>query len=239
MKDKLKKFQEFIDYKFKNEDLLEQALTTPQLANIIGKPNYEFLETLGDAVIKLILILKLYRKGIKDPGRITKIKALLESDQALNKVANEINLENFIFKTEKQPIKGTRVLADVLEAICGALFLDSKHDLDLVEEKMINPFFKNLNFIIKNSIKQGKSTLLEYLQKRFKTNVSISLEYEKSGLEHEPNWIAKSPKIFDKNTQVELMKLPITLKSGKFRNIKNAEKDLYFKIFDFIKTNEK
>ena len=65
---KLRKFQEFLDYKFKNEELLEQALTTPQMANIIGKPSYEFLETLGDSVIKVIFILKLYQKGINTPN---------------------------------------------------------------------------------------------------------------------------------------------------------------------------
>ena len=113
MKDKLRDFQEFIDYKFQNEALLAQALTTPQLGNELGTANYEFFETLGDAVIKVIFILKLYRKGITDPGKITKIKASLESDKTLKKVANIMNLQEYIFKTDTQRIKGTRILADM------------------------------------------------------------------------------------------------------------------------------
>ena len=138
-KDKLRKFQEFIDYEFKNEELLLESLTTPQLGNEIGKTSYEFLETLGDAVIKVIFILKLYRREIIDPGEITKVKAALESDKNLKKVAEPINLHEFIFKTEKQLVMGTRIMADVFEAICGAIFLDSNYDFKLVEEKMMKP----------------------------------------------------------------------------------------------------
>ena len=52
----VRKFQEFISYKFTNEQLLEEALTTPKLGNELGIPDYEFLETLGDAIIKIIFI---------------------------------------------------------------------------------------------------------------------------------------------------------------------------------------
>ena len=156
IKEKVRKFQEFIDYKFNNEQLLVEALTTPSLGNELGKPDYEFLETLGDAVIKIVFILKLYHQGIKDPGDITKIKASLESDKALRRVANRMNLQEFIFKTEKQPVKGTRILADVFEATCGAIFLDSKYDFAIVEEKMINPFYEDLDSILENSIPNNK-----------------------------------------------------------------------------------
>ena len=140
LKEGVKKFQEFIGYKFTNEQLLEEALTTPKLGNELGKPDYEFLETLGDAVIKIIFILKLYHQGIKDPGDITKIKASLESDKALRKVANRMNLQEFIFKTESQTVKGTRILADVFEAISAALIFDSNNNFGVVEQKMINPY---------------------------------------------------------------------------------------------------
>ncbi|MFW9820290.1 MAG: hypothetical protein ACFFE5_11835 [Candidatus Thorarchaeota archaeon] len=38
-KEKLRKFQELIGYEFKKEELLIQALTTPKLGNIIGRPS--------------------------------------------------------------------------------------------------------------------------------------------------------------------------------------------------------
>lgn len=239
MKEKVRKFQEFINYKFKNEQLLIQSLTTPSLSNEIGEPSYEFLEILGDGVIKIIFILKLHRLGITDSGEITKIKATLESDNALKKVAKKINLEEFIFKAENQRIKGTRILADVFEAICGALFLDSNYDLNLVEQKIIDPFYEDLNNIIQDSIISSKNVLLEFLQEKFKTNIIIKLKYDKSGFEHDPRWVAKNPRILEKDSEKELIKIPRNLKSDKFSNKKDADKNLYAKILKHVKNKEK
>jgi len=233
-KDKLRKFQEFIDYKFNNKELLLESLTTPQLGNEIGKPSYEFLEMLGDAVIKVIFILKLYQRNIDDPGEITKIKAGLEMNKALKRVANTMNLHEFIFKTKKQPVIGTRIMADVFEAICGAIFLDSNYDFKLVEEKMINPFYKDFDSIIESSIISEKNELLEFLQEKFKTSVLIKLKYEKSGPEHDPIWIAKNPKILGKENQKELIKIPKRLESARFSNKKDVDKDIYAKILMYL-----
>jgi len=237
-KEKLRKFQDSINYEFKNEKLLVQALTTPSFANETGVDSYDFLETLGDAVIKIIFILKLNRKGIKNSGKITKIKASLESDDALKKVAQKINLEDYIFKTENQRIKDTRIPADVFEAICGAIFLDSDYNLNLVEQKVIDPFYDDLSIIMQNSFISSKNVLLEILQERFKTSINIKLEYSKGGLEHDPIWIAKNPKILEKTKQIELIKIPKKLKSSKFRNKKDAEKDIYAKILKYIEQKE-
>ncbi|MHA1985696.1 MAG: ribonuclease III domain-containing protein [Promethearchaeota archaeon] len=238
MKEKIRKFQEFIHYKFKNEDLLVQSLTTPRLANETGAVSYEFLETLGDAVIKVILILKLYQKGVQDPGEITKKKAVLESDNALKKVANEINLQEFILKSGKQQIEGTRILADVFEAICGAIFVDSNQNFNLVEEKMINPVFEDLDLIMNKSPINIKSELLEFLQGKFKTRIKINLEYDESGLAHNPTWIARNPKIIDANIQKQLIDLPRNMVSGEFGNKPDAERDIYLKILKYLKNEE-
>jgi len=78
---RIEKFQDFIKYKFKNQNLLLQALTTPMYGNEQGIPNYDILETLGDAVIKLIFSLKLYNSGIRDPDQLTKMKQCLENNK--------------------------------------------------------------------------------------------------------------------------------------------------------------
>ena len=237
-KEKIRNFQTFINYEFKKETLLAEALTTPLLANEIGKPSYEFLETLGDAVIKVVLVLKLYKKGVRDPGEITKIKAALESDYALKNVANKMNLEEYILKTDKQKVKDTSILADVFEAICGAIFLDSEYNLDLVEKKMINPFYEDLDVIIQKPTISSKNELLEFLQKKFKTNVVIELEYEKRGKEHNLIWIAKNPRVLEQTSQKELRELPKNLKSAKYNSKKKADRDIYAKILKFLKKKE-
>ena len=60
--DKLNRFQDLIRYQFKNPKILLQALTTPQYGNENKLLHYEILETLGDAVIKLIFSLKMYNR---------------------------------------------------------------------------------------------------------------------------------------------------------------------------------
>ncbi|MFX0042371.1 MAG: ribonuclease III domain-containing protein [Candidatus Hodarchaeota archaeon] len=238
MPETLKKFQELLRYKFKNEHLLAQALTTPQFGNENKIPSYEYLEILGDSVIKTAFILKLYQMGINDPGEITQLKASLENDEVFKKVAMEIDLEQYIFKSDKQKIDGTRILADIFEAICGAIFLDSDFNIKLVEDKIINRFYTDIESIIKDSTTFNKNALLEFLQNKYKTNIFIKLKFEKYGLEHDPIWRAKKPKIIDKNTQKELLILPNNFQSEKFGNKKDAEKDLYLKILNFIKKKE-
>ncbi|MHA2394774.1 MAG: ribonuclease III domain-containing protein [Promethearchaeota archaeon] len=238
MKEKLSKFQEFIQYKFKNEGLLAQSLTTPRYGNEMGQTHYEFLETLGDAVIKVIFILKLHQKGITDPGRITKIKGSLESDKTLIQVASRMNLQDFIFKNEKQSVKGTTILADVFESICGAIFLDSDNSLSVVREKMIDPFYDDFDSIAETSLLLKKNDLLEFLQDKFKTSILVKLDYERSGLEHNPKWIAKNPKIIERNTHKEIVKLPVNLESSGYKRKKDADKDIYFKILNLLKNRK-
>lgn len=176
--------------------------------------------------------------GINDPGEITQLKASLENDEVFKKVAMEIDLEQYIFKSDKQKIDGTRILADIFEAICGAIFLDSDFNIKLVEDKIINRFYTDIESIIKDSTTFNKNALLEFLQNKYKTNIFIKLKFEKYGLEHDPIWRAKKPKIIDKNTQKELLILPNNFQSEKFGNKKDAEKDLYLKILNFIKKKE-
>jgi ribonuclease-3 len=230
----LKELQEFIDYRFNNLEYLIEALTTPQLANELHTNDYDFLETLGDAVMKTIFIVKLFNsgEGIRDPGKITKIKQRLENDETLKKIANKkMNLSKYVLKSQKQEIKGTKILADVFEAICGAIFLDSGRNIKLVEEKMINRFFGDFDSIIQDSTIFNKSKLIEYIQKLHRITPRIESVYENHGTDNKPKWIAKNPKVYPEKL---LIKLPISLKSEECKSISEAEQDLYGKILKYL-----
>ena len=229
----LGQFQDFISYRFNEPEILLQALTTPQFANEKKLLHYQILETLGDAIIKLILSLKLYNTGEVDPGELTKTKQHLEDNQTFQKIAEEMELCKYIFSSKKQKVKDTSILADVFEAICGAIFLDSGNNLQVVEKIIIDRFFTDWESLIKESPHLYKNQLLEYLQNKFKITPTIKFDYEKLGSDNDTRWIAKNPEIVGIN-QKELIKVPNYLKSEKFRKIKDAEKNISLKILKYL-----
>ena len=229
----LNQFQDFINYHFNKPEILLQALTTSQFANEKKISSYQILETLGDAVIKLIISLKLYSKGEIDPGNLTKTKLRLEDNQTFHKIAMGMELWKYIFSSKKQRVKGSSILADVFEAICGAIFIDSGNKLQVVEKIIIDRFITDWESLIKESPHLYKNQLLEYLQNKFKVTPTIKFDYEKLGPDDDARWIAKNPEIVD-NNQKELIKIPNNLKSDIFRTHKDAEKNISLKILKYL-----
>ena len=232
--DILDQFQDFINYRFNKPEMLLQALTTSQFANEKKIPSYQILETLGDAVIKLIFSLKLYIKGEIDPGNLTKNKLRLEDNKTFHKIAIGMELWKYIFSSKKQRVKDSLILADVFEAICGAIFIDSGNNLGVVEKIIIDRFITDWQSLIKESPHLYKNQLLEYLQNKFKTTPTIKFDYEKLGPDDDTRWIAKNPVIVN-NNQKELIRVPINIKSDIFKTHKDAEKNISLKILNYLK----
>ena len=231
--DILNQFQNFINYRFNNPEILLQALTTSQFANEKKTSSYQILETLGDAVIKLLFSLKLYSKGEIDPGNLTKTKLRLEDNQTFHKIAMGMELWKYIFSSKKQRVKDSSILADVFEAICGAIFIDSGNNLQVVEKIIIDRFVTDWESLIKESPHLYKNQLLEYLQNKFKITPTIKLDYEKLGPDDNTRWIAKNPEIVD-NEQKILIRVPNNLKSDIFKTHKDAEKNISLKILKYL-----
>ncbi|MBY8980774.1 MAG: hypothetical protein KGD72_10310 [Candidatus Lokiarchaeota archaeon] len=231
--DILDQFQDFINYRFNKPELLLQALTTSQFANEKNIPSYQILETLGDAVIKLIFSFKLYIKGEIDPGNLTKTKLRLEDNKTFQKIAMGMEMWKYIFSSKNQRVKDSSILGDVFEAICGAIFIDSGNNLQVVEKIIIDRFITDWESLIKESPHLYKNQLLEYLQYKFKETPTIKLDYERLGPDDDARWIAKNPEIVD-NDQKELIKVPRNLKSDIFKTHKDAEKNISLKILKYL-----
>ncbi len=228
-------FQDLLGYTFKNKNLLAQAFTTPQLGNELKVAHYDILETLGDAVIKTILVSKKIKEGAKD---ITKLKQGLENNITLSNIASKyFGLENYIRKASNQELAGTKILADVLEALCGAIYLDSNHDILLVEKIIVDKFYDDWDKLMDPTV-LSKNDLLEHLQKIFKITPIIKSEYEGTGLDNKKAWIAKNPKIVNDLNQI-LLELPSNLKSKPSKTKKEADKDLYSKILQYLRNKER
>ncbi len=233
---KLQEFQEKVEYKFNNVELLQRALTTPRYGNENNLPNYEAFETIGDAVIKLIFTLKIFNEGIEDPGKITKKKAKIENDPTLGMIASKVfNLEDFIFATNYEFIENSGMLADVLEAISGAIFLDSNLNLKIVETKIVDKFYKKIKNFIKESPIFNKNQLLEFLQKKYRSNPKIVVDFVKTGADNKPNWKAYLKSILKDADNEELIEINKELESGTYRSKKDAENELYKRIFNYLR----
>ncbi|MDZ4287588.1 MAG: ribonuclease III [Prosthecobacter sp.] len=120
-----------LGYTFRDRQTLVEALTHPSLGyeSQRSQPDNQRLEFLGDAVLQPALSEMLYRKFSEaDEGVLTKTRAQLVSAKALAAVARRLKLGGYLLMGRGEDQSGGRErdssLADVLEAIAGAIYLD-------------------------------------------------------------------------------------------------------------------
>lgn len=118
-----------IGHRFRNAALLEQALTHRSY----GSPHNERLEFLGDGVLDCVVAEELYaRFASLSEGELSRLRASLVREAALAAVARAIGLSEFLRLGEGEIVSGgagrASILADALEAIYGAVFLDSGYE---------------------------------------------------------------------------------------------------------------
>lgn len=126
-----------IGYIFVNKDLLFRALTTKACALEMSQQNPDVPEkfedqeifcTLGDAVLKLILVDRLISEGSTTAEMITRRKEQIEKRETLGYISKNLEVGHFIqlgVGEKKQKINEQQnTLAETLEAIIGAIYLD-------------------------------------------------------------------------------------------------------------------
>lgn len=122
-----------IGYHFKDIYLLECALTHTSFANeqkIHRYNDYERLEFLGDAVLEMVSSAFLYNEyPDKREGELTKIRASLVCEPSLADCARQLGLPGLLRLGKGEEASGGRekesILCDVVEAVIGAMYLDS------------------------------------------------------------------------------------------------------------------
>jgi len=139
-----------LGYTFNDRKLLERALTRKAFANEQGQRgissvDQEIFCTLGDAVLKTVLIDLLIHGGVTTPDMITRRKIELEREENLAAIGRKIQIGPHIMlgKGEAKQNAGeqTYVLAETFEAIIGAIFLDGGYSC---AEERIKEWFKGL-----------------------------------------------------------------------------------------------
>lgn len=163
--------ERMLGYRFRNPELLDQALThrsvLPQTGRDRSQAN-EQLEFLGDAVLELVIVDHLFRRfPEKTEGDLTKLKSMIVSGDSLQAIAQKLNLGDYIIMSENEARNGGRnrhsILEDTFEAVIAAIYLDGgRKPAERFIKKNLLAF---LDEIIDEKLDTNfKSQLLEYAQ---------------------------------------------------------------------------
>lgn len=159
-----------IAYRFQNTEYLERALTHSSYnreKNTKHKDN-ERLEFLGDAFLDAIIGAELFHKmDSVTEGTLTKTRALIVCEKSLAELARELDLGKYLLMGHGEASTGGRnkdsILADALEALIGAIYIDSGYDA--AREFTVRVFEKTIDRAISGRIfSDYKSELQEVLQ---------------------------------------------------------------------------
>lgn len=179
-----------INFKFKNSDLLKEALTHRSYLN--EKPSWphphnERLEYLGDAVLELAISESLYHRFPDSAeGQLTVLRAALVNYQTLAQVALEVGLDKYVLMSKGEARDSGRarevIFANALESLIGAMYLDQ--GFENAEKFILAYIMKRLPDILeKKSYKDPKSELQEIIQEKFKLTPTYKV-LDESGPAH-------------------------------------------------------
>ena len=219
IRDKTEKFSKKIKIKFKNINLLKKSLTHKSFNK---ENNNEKLEFLGDRVLGLIISKHLLEQYPNDnEGTLDKKFAFLVNRSTCSSIAKKINIKDYIifgdsYKNAKK--SDDKIISDCLEALIGAIFLDSgfKNSENFVKDNW-KLFLEKSN----QTYVDAKTKLQEYCLKKYKTLPKYET-LEQSGPHHNP--------IFKVTVQI-----PQTKKIfGSGNSIKNAQQNAAKKIINFL-----
>ena len=179
-----------IEYKFKNKDLLQEALTHRSYLNENPDwqlPHNERLEYLGDAVLELAVTEELYNRFPEyDEGKLTALRAALVNYQILSQIGRELGLNEAVLLSRGEAKDTGRardvILANAMEALIGAIYLDSDYQRI---RNFVNQFILNhLEEVMRTgAYKDAKSLLQEKIQSERKLTPTYKVLQEK-GPEH-------------------------------------------------------
>jgi ribonuclease-3 len=138
------KFEQKIGYIFIDKDILQRALTRKALENESKCRTQENLSTLGDGLLRAILVDSLM-PSYDSSGEITKKKIELEKNQTLSELGKKWLLDEYVITTlgekKDQSGKNSRI-ADTVEAIIGAIYQDGGYE---IAKKVVQNWYKEID----------------------------------------------------------------------------------------------
>jgi len=187
---KISQFEHHIDYIFKNKQLLINSLIHPSFLvdNKKNKTNlandFERLEFLGDRVLGLAISTIIYKKFSKNnEGDLSKKLSYLAQKNFLHKISIDLKINDILkFNFKKNEKMNISILADSIESLIGAIFLDGGfNNAKKFVNKIWGPYFD----INEQNMQDSKTKLQELSQQKLKKLPEYNL-VKKEGPSHSP-----------------------------------------------------
>ncbi len=191
---KLENFEKEINYTFKNINLLKTAFTHTSYANENKIESNEKLEFLGDAILEFTVSNYLYNnyKNLKE-GEMTKVRATVVCEESLHKIALKYHFNELLYLGKSEKLSGgskkTAILADSVEAVIAAIFIDAGID---ESQKFIIDNLKTA--IEKASQNVGQKDYKTVLQENLQKHGTVKIEYviiKEEGPDHDKTFEAE------------------------------------------------
>lgn len=188
------KFEELIGFNFKNRDLLRQAFTHRSFLNEnrdLEWSHNERLEFLGDAVLELIVTDYLYAKFPNSTeGELTAYRSSLVNAVTLSEAARKIGANDFLLlsKGEAKDTGKARqyILANTMEAIIGAIFLDQGYDM--AKYFISKNIFHLIDEILENKSWIDSKSLFQEKAQEFYSQTPVYKTTKEEGPDHDKHF---------------------------------------------------
>jgi ribonuclease III len=164
LKAELDKLERALDYRFRSQSMLGEALTHRSAAG----NNNERLEFLGDGILNFVIASELFHRRPDDPeGILSRLRASLVNRVSLAELARELELGAYLRLGSGELKSGGHrrdsILADALEAIFGAVYLDGGYEQ--CRALVLRLYRERLDSLPEiGELKDPKTRLQEYLQ---------------------------------------------------------------------------
>ncbi|NSW84981.1 MAG: ribonuclease III [Syntrophobacteraceae bacterium] len=224
--------QQVLDYRFKKPGLLQQALIhrsflheNPQ----VNEADNETLEFLGDAVLGLAISHLLLRQYPEcNEGDLSRLRSAIVNERELARIAQDLGFGDYLMLGKGEELTGgrqkTSLLADTLEAVLAAIYLDGGLDAAIdVIKRLFHAYLdiEQEQHPLRTLDKDYKTQLQELTQARFKLTPVYSLDAEE-GPDHD--------KTFHMSVALENR----VLATGSGKSKKEAQQEAACKALDVI-----
>jgi ribonuclease-3 len=188
-KKELAAFAKTVGVRFRSLELLNLSFVHRSATNESGhRQNNERLEFLGDSILGAVAATLLYKDLADRPeGDLAKIKSVVVSEDILSGIAREMQIDRLLILGRGEELSGGRtksaILADALEALIGAIYLDSGY-------KTAHGFVSarigvEIERVLDNRHHRDYKSLLQELSQRLYRKYPVYRLLKRSGPEHE------------------------------------------------------